>query len=49
VFNAFAQGGYTALIWAAIIGHEDCVRLLLDAGANKEAKNKVCVRIGRHL
>ena len=30
-----------ALIWAAIEGHADCARLLLDAGADKEAKAKV--------
>ncbi len=38
---AHAQYGRTALIWAAAKGHADCVRLLLDAGADKEAKCKV--------
>ena len=34
---------YTALIWAARNGHVDCVRALIDAGADKEAKeNIVC-------
>ncbi len=34
-------------MWAAYCGHTDCVRLLIDAGANKEARNHV--RIGRCL
>ncbi len=36
-----AQNGYTALICAAMNGHVDCARLLLDAGADKNAKNNV--------
>ncbi len=40
-FNA--QGGLVALICAAASGRTDCVRLLIDAGANKEAKNNVRV------
>ncbi len=35
------QFGMTALMWAASNGHADCARLLLDAGADKEAKNEV--------
>ncbi len=35
------QGGDTALMWAAQSGHADCVRALVEAGANKYAKNKV--------
>jgi hypothetical protein len=35
-----AQGGSTALIRAAG-GHADSVRLLLDAGADKDAKDDV--------
>jgi hypothetical protein len=47
----FAQGGWTALIRAARFGHTDCVRLLLDAGADKEAKDhvRICVRLVRPL
>ena len=37
----FAQRGWTPLICAAENGHADCVRLLIDAGANKNAKNRV--------
>ncbi len=38
------QGGYTALLRAAENGHTDCVRLLIERGANKEAKTSVrCV------
>jgi hypothetical protein len=36
-----SQKGWTALIWAAWHGHADCVRLLIDAGADKEAKTSV--------
>ncbi len=36
------QDGETPLIHAAEKGNEDCVRLLLDAGADKEVKNTVC-------
>ena len=35
------QTGWTALLWAGWNGHEDCARLLLDAGADKEAKASV--------
>jgi ankyrin repeat protein len=42
-----AQDGSTVLIWAAANGHTDCVRLLIDAGADKEARNHV--RVGRCL
>jgi hypothetical protein len=38
-----SQYGYTALISAAGKGHADCVRLLLDAGADKNAFDKVRV------
>jgi hypothetical protein len=33
-----AQNGLTALLLAAQKGHADCVRLLLDAGADANAK-----------
>ncbi len=36
-----AQDGFTALIFAARKGSMNCVRLLLDAGADKEAKCNV--------
>ena len=42
-----AQNGGTALISAAAKGHVDCVRLLLNAGADKNVVNKVCLRRGR--
>ncbi len=42
--RAPAQGGWTALTWAGSHGYADCVRLLLDAGADKEAKIEVCGR-----
>ncbi len=43
VDNACAQCGYTPLIRASEMGRADFVRLLLDAGADKEAKNAVRV------
>ena len=38
-----AQNGDTALTLAASNGHADCVHLLLEGGADKEAKNNVRV------
>ena len=35
------QNGYTALIAASQIGHADCVGLLLEYGANKDATDHV--------
>ena len=35
------QGGITALMFAATNGHAGCVKLLLDAGADKNAKTDV--------
>ena len=34
------NNGWTALTYAAGRGREDCVRVLLDAGADKESKSK---------
>ncbi len=39
-----AQSGWTALILAAVSGHTDCARLLLDAGADKDYTHEVCGR-----
>ena len=36
-----AQSGWTALIFAAEKGHVDCARLLIDTGADKDARNNV--------
>ena len=38
---ADSQGGRTALMYAASHGNADCVRLLIDAGADKEVKGNV--------
>jgi hypothetical protein len=35
------QAGNTALKYAAQLGHMDCVRILLEGGADKEVKNVV--------
>ena len=40
-----AQDGVTALISAAYAGRTDCVRLLLDVGADKNAQDKVSVHV----
>ena len=41
-----AQNGRTALMCSAEKGHADCMRLLLDAGADKEAKTDVLASAG---
>ena len=43
VGKTHAQWGWTALIGAAIECHVNCARLLLDAGADKDAKDNVRV------
>ena len=37
--------GYTALMYASYEGHTATVELLLEAGADKEAKNEVSERM----
>jgi hypothetical protein len=45
--HLYAQyGRWTALMMAARDGHANCVRLLVDAGADKDAKDKVRVSNG---
>ncbi len=39
--GADSQNGDTALLCAAAFVFKDCARLLIDAGADVEAKNKV--------
>jgi ankyrin repeat protein len=42
--NLRAQEGWTTLSLASLNGQTDCVRLLLESGADKDAKNNVrCV------
>ncbi len=41
--HKLVQFEYTALTWATSSGHASCVRLLLDAGVDKEAETKVRV------
>ena len=36
------QFGCTAVIWAAREAHADCVRILVEAGANSDAVDLVC-------
>jgi hypothetical protein len=43
-FPKLSQAGCTALITAATNDHVECVRVLLEAGADKEAEDEVCVR-----
>ena len=38
-----SQDGYTALAWAACLGETDSVRLLIDAGADKNSLDHVRV------
>ena len=39
------QAGCTALMWAVVRGRTDCVRALVEAGADKEAKEEVRIPI----
>ena len=41
IFSCSAQFAWTAVIRAAANGHFDCLRMLVDAGADKEAKTNV--------
>jgi hypothetical protein len=42
-----SQSGWTALMWAAGNGRADIARLLIDAGADKEARDNVRRRLLR--
>ena len=42
------QRGWTALIIAVVYGRADCVRLLIDAGADKDARTKVSISLFHH-
>ena len=42
VLACYSQTGGTAIIYAAENGHIDCVRLLVEAGADKDAEDYVC-------
>ena len=37
-----SQDGFTALMFAAQEGYADCLKALLEEGADKEAKDEVC-------
>ena len=41
LYILMSQDGDTALTWASYIGHLEVVKVLLIAGADKEAKDKV--------
>jgi ankyrin repeat protein len=43
-----SQSGWTVLMYAARVGLVECVRLLLDAGADKDAENNVRRRLLCH-
>ena len=47
ICQPLTQDGSTALICAAESGHADCVQLLLNAGADKNAKDEVRVGLLR--
>ncbi len=47
-FTFTPQRGYTGLHRAALNGHTDCLRLLMEAGANKDASDQVCVQHVTH-
>lgn len=39
--NILSQDGLTSLLYSVENGHTECVRLLVESGADKEAKNDV--------
>ncbi len=41
MWHICAQGGNTALMYVGRYGHMECAQLLLDAGADKNAKDNV--------
>ena len=45
--NGLTQNGQTVLMYASKVGNVRIIRALLDAGADKEAKNKVGVSWGQ--
>ena len=45
----FLQGGFTPLLRAAREGHVEVASLLLDRGANPEARDKVSMPRGREV
>ena len=47
VLRVLTQYGETALIDTACYGQPDCMRLLLDAGADTNVADKVCARSSR--
>ena len=47
--KSHVQEGETALIWSSENGHTECVRLLVEASANTEAKENVRDTIFRRL
>ena len=45
----FLQDGFTPLSWAASRGHVEVASLLLDRGADPEARDKVSMSRGREV
>ena len=47
--NASSKAGYTPIIMASFGGHDECVRMLIDTGADVNASDKVRTNVGTRI
>ncbi len=49
LFSSYVQSGETPLLVASFEGHQKCMELLIDAGANVDVPQKVSVSSYLHI